>query len=440
MNSNGAVMNEWKLREQMCEIGRRVYNKGFAAANDGNISYRLGEDRVLCTPTRVSKGFMKPDDLCIVDLDGKQVSGKRKRSSEILLHLTVMKARADVRSVRPLPPAPRHGVRRRPRADPQVRPARDRGLPRRGRDLPLRDARRPGVRRHGAPLRQGHRHDPAGQPRDLTYGSDLEDAYFKTEIIDAYCRILILARQIGRVNYYSDEKAAELIRLKPKLGHPRPPAGARPRELRPLRQQPVPRGLRRVPARAPRLHPSQDRRQRAPQVADRGRPDAASPAHPAGSRLGTPSSAQRRQAIEQRPRVRRRSRLRGARPGDHRPGHAGPERSASGRATVPGRSVGHSQLARRGDESMKVSIIGGGGLVGSSRGLRAPVRRDGQPDRPDRPERRPGQGAGPRPAPRRLARGRPADPRHRLRGDPRERPRRASPPASGASPTRAGST
>jgi L-fuculose-phosphate aldolase len=52
----------------------------------------------------------------------------------------------------------------------------------------------------------------------VTYGSDLEDAYFKTEIIDAYCRILLLARQLGRVNYYSDEKAAELLRLKPGLG------------------------------------------------------------------------------------------------------------------------------------------------------------------------------------------------------------------------------
>ena len=137
MSGNGTVMNEWKLREQMCEIGRRVYNKGFAAANDGNISYRLGEDRVLCTPTRVSKGFMKPDDLCIVDLDGKQVSGKRKRSSEILLHLTIMKARADVRSVVHCHPPARHGVRRRPRADPQVRLARDRGLPGRGGDLAL---------------------------------------------------------------------------------------------------------------------------------------------------------------------------------------------------------------------------------------------------------------------------------------------------------------
>ena len=45
------MMSEWKLREEMCEIGRRVYAKGFAAANDGNISYRLSEDRVLCTPT-----------------------------------------------------------------------------------------------------------------------------------------------------------------------------------------------------------------------------------------------------------------------------------------------------------------------------------------------------------------------------------------------------
>src|SRR5215210_9422072 len=97
MAGNG-IMNEWKLREEMCEVGRRVYAKGFAAANDGNISYRLSEDRVLCTPTRVSKGYMKPDDLCIVDMEGNQVSGKRKRSSEIKLHLSIMKARPDVRA------------------------------------------------------------------------------------------------------------------------------------------------------------------------------------------------------------------------------------------------------------------------------------------------------------------------------------------------------
>ena len=80
---------------------------------------------------------MKPDDLCIVDLDGKQISGKRKRSSEILLHLTIMKARADIRSVVHCHPAPRDRVRRGPGADPEVRSARNRGLPGRGGDLTL---------------------------------------------------------------------------------------------------------------------------------------------------------------------------------------------------------------------------------------------------------------------------------------------------------------
>ena len=222
MNTNGAVMNEWKLREQMCEIGRRVYNKGFAAANDGNISYRLAEDRVLCTPTRVSKGFMKPDDLCIVDLDGKQVSGKKKRSSEILLHLSVMKARPDVRSVVHCHPphATAFAVAREPipkcvlpeievfLGEVAISPYETPG------SQSFADTVLPYVKDTDTILLANH--------GTLTYGSDLEDAYFKTEIIDAYCRILILAKQIGRVHYYTDEKAAELIRLKPGLGIPDP--------------------------------------------------------------------------------------------------------------------------------------------------------------------------------------------------------------------------
>jgi L-fuculose-phosphate aldolase len=218
MSGNGTVMNEWKFREQMCEIGRRIYNKGFAAANDGNISLRLGEDRVLCSPTRVSKGFMKPDDLCIVDLDGKQVSGKRKRSSEILLHLTIMKARADVKSVVHCHPphATAFAVAREPipkcvlpeievfLGEIAISPYETPG------GQSFADTVLPYVKDTETILLANH--------GTVTYGSDLEDAYFKTEIIDAYCRILILARQIGRVNYYTDEKAAELLKLKPKLG------------------------------------------------------------------------------------------------------------------------------------------------------------------------------------------------------------------------------
>ncbi len=92
-------MNTHQLKLEICDIGRRIYNKGFAAGNDGNISYRLSENEVLCTPTLISKGFMKPEDLCIVDMTGKQLSGKRKRSSEILLHLTILRERPDVKSV-----------------------------------------------------------------------------------------------------------------------------------------------------------------------------------------------------------------------------------------------------------------------------------------------------------------------------------------------------
>ena len=93
------MTTERELKEQICEIGRRLYNKGFAAANDGNITARLNERELLCTPTMVSKGFLKPDDICKVDYDGKQLAGKKKRTSEVLLHLVVYKLNANVQGV-----------------------------------------------------------------------------------------------------------------------------------------------------------------------------------------------------------------------------------------------------------------------------------------------------------------------------------------------------
>src|SRR5438046_3822850 len=101
-NANGKNVDrvsEWKLKEQMCDIGRRIWLKGFCAGNEGNHSFRVGENRFLCTPTGISKGNLKPDDICVVDIDGKQVEGKRKRTSEIMMHLSIYKARADIRAV-----------------------------------------------------------------------------------------------------------------------------------------------------------------------------------------------------------------------------------------------------------------------------------------------------------------------------------------------------
>jgi len=92
-------VSEWKLKEQMCDIGRRIWLKGFCAGNEGNHSFRIAENRVLCTPTGISKGNLKPDDICTVDLDGNQIAGKRKRTSEFLMHSAIYKARPDVRAV-----------------------------------------------------------------------------------------------------------------------------------------------------------------------------------------------------------------------------------------------------------------------------------------------------------------------------------------------------
>jgi L-fuculose-phosphate aldolase len=96
-----AVMNEYEIKKEICEIGRRIYNRGMVAANDGNISVKISDNEILCTPTGVSKGFMTPDMICKVDVNGKVLAANApyKPSSEIKMHLRVYKQRPDVKSV-----------------------------------------------------------------------------------------------------------------------------------------------------------------------------------------------------------------------------------------------------------------------------------------------------------------------------------------------------
>ena len=79
------------LKQRICEIGKRIWNKGYVDGNGGNITVRVGDNLVLCTPTLISKGFMTPEDLCMVDMDGNQVAGTRPRTSEVNTHLGIMK-------------------------------------------------------------------------------------------------------------------------------------------------------------------------------------------------------------------------------------------------------------------------------------------------------------------------------------------------------------
>jgi len=215
-------MNELKLKEQICEMGRRVYAKGFAAANDGNISIRLNEKEILCTPTMVSKGYLKPEDLCVVDYDGKQLRGTRKRSSEILLHLVVYKNNPAVNAV--VHCHPPHATAFAVAGEPIpkcVLPEVEVFLG----EVPIAIYETPGSQKFAdtiLPFVQKCNTIILANHGTITFGPDVEKAYWNSEIIDAYCRILILARQLGKVNYFTENQTRELLTLKKRLGYDDP--------------------------------------------------------------------------------------------------------------------------------------------------------------------------------------------------------------------------
>jgi len=86
-------------REDIVRIGRLMFEKGWVASNDGNISVRLDSVRILATPAGISKGMLTPEDLLICDLEGNKLSGVRNPTSEILMHLTIYKMRSDIHAV-----------------------------------------------------------------------------------------------------------------------------------------------------------------------------------------------------------------------------------------------------------------------------------------------------------------------------------------------------
>lgn len=212
-------MNEYKLKEQICEVGRRVYAKGFAAANDGNITIRIGENEVLCTPTMVSKGDLKPEDICKVDLEGNQLAGTKRRTSEVLLHLAVYKERPDVKGVVHCHPphATAFAVAHEP-IPKCVLPEVEVFLG----EVPIAVYETPGTQRFAETITPYVRDCNTiilANHGTVTFGPDLQKAYWNSEIIDAYCKILILAKQLGPINYMSEQQTGELLELKKKLGY-----------------------------------------------------------------------------------------------------------------------------------------------------------------------------------------------------------------------------
>jgi L-fuculose-phosphate aldolase len=167
----------------------------------------------------VSKGYMKCEDICKVDQDGIQLAGTRKRTSEVLLHLAIYKQRPDINAVVHCHPphATAFAVAHEP-IPKCVLPEVEVFLG----EVPIAEYETPGTQRFAetiVPFVRDCNTIILANHGTVTFGPTLENAYFNSEIIDAYCKILILARQLGRVHYFSDEQTRELLALKKRLGY-----------------------------------------------------------------------------------------------------------------------------------------------------------------------------------------------------------------------------
>jgi L-fuculose-phosphate aldolase len=218
-------MKEWATREDIVEVGRRMYQREFVASNDGNISVRLSDNAVMITPTGVSKGYMKPDDMIITDMQGQVVDGAKKPSSEIKMHLEVYRNRAEARAVCHAHPqkATAFAVARKVCKEvalPEVIfsigsvALADYATPS---TQQLPDSIRDIVKTTDAILLANH--------GALTVGSDVFDAYYKMETLEHYAGIILYARMLGGEQGLTADQINELLRVrrdvfgKTDLGH-----------------------------------------------------------------------------------------------------------------------------------------------------------------------------------------------------------------------------
>src|SRR3954464_3139310 len=209
---------ESSLRAEIVEVGRRMYARGYTASNDGNISARLGADRLLMTPKSVCKGFMTTDMMCITDLEGRKLQGDRDPSSEMLMHLEVYRHRPDVRAVVHAHPPTATGfavagipLDRAVLAEVITTlgsiPIAAYGTPS-TQELP--DAVRQYIKAHDGLLLANH--------GALTVGHELFAAYYKMETIEHFATISLVARMLGGERLLSQDEVLRLQGLRGSYG------------------------------------------------------------------------------------------------------------------------------------------------------------------------------------------------------------------------------
>ncbi len=206
------------VAEEIIATGKRIYDKGFVASNDGNISVRLPDNRVLVTPSGVSKGFMQPSDLILTDMHGNIIEGNKKPSSELLMHLTVYNERQDIRGIchAHTPYATAFAVAGIPINEPALSevlislgtvPLVPFGVTG---TSELSDNLRPYVKNHNAFLLANH--------GALAIGKDLLTSYYNLETLEHTAHILFLARQLGGIKTFTPEQIQKLIERRDDFG------------------------------------------------------------------------------------------------------------------------------------------------------------------------------------------------------------------------------
>ncbi len=215
-----AMVNEYEIKKQICAIGKRIYDKGMVASNDGNISVKLNDNEFLCTPTGVSKGFMTPEYICKVDKDGKVIQANPgfKPSSEIKMHMRVYKERPDVKSVVHAHPmyATGFAIAGIPLTQPIMPeavialgcvPIAEYGTPS-TEEIP--DAVSKYLQSFDAVLLENH--------GALAFSDNLLNAYHKMESVEFYAQLLYISKQLGGPKELSEAQVKRLYSMRAQYG------------------------------------------------------------------------------------------------------------------------------------------------------------------------------------------------------------------------------
>jgi L-fuculose-phosphate aldolase len=217
--------SEREHRDDIIRIGRLMFEKGWVASNDGNISVRLDGESILATPTGVCKGMMYPDDLIVLDRRGNRISGRRERTTEIDMHLAIYGLRPDIAAVVHAHPPVATGFATAGRPLnlallPEVIisfgcvPIAEYGLPG---TAELTEPMRPLIPKHNALLMANH--------GAVCYGEDVFQAYFRMETVEHSARIQFVAEMLGGPNVLSRKEVAKLLDSRARYGVKSAPSG-----------------------------------------------------------------------------------------------------------------------------------------------------------------------------------------------------------------------